>query len=619
VAGPEQDSGAITSATGGSARSEAAAIDPRRWKPHPALAFTVASLTIIGPFLAAFVAVELSTRVLPRPATMGSFLLWLAVLCVISTAALRIVDRYARRLLPLSTMLRLTLAFPDRAPSRFALALRNGSGRALKRAVAAENVADEYGTPQEAAERVLGLLAAMNRHDRITRGHSERVRAYADLLGRQLQLDEADLNKLHWAALLHDVGKLDVAADILTKKGKLTDAEWEIMREHPAHSNRWLRPLVPWLGEWALAATEHHERYDGDGYPNRVSGEKISLAGRIVAVADAFDVMTSARSYKKPLPAEQARVELTDNAGTQFDPHIVRAFLEISLDDLYRVMGPVAWLAAVPALLRSTLAGLVAPMQSIAGATGIIAVSLIPALAAPIQADAAAPANGSALDGGHMSASGKLKAPGAQAARTATAARTSKSPTSSTPKTSATGAPSAPTTTKPNAGAANGSPSIAPATSSGNAGSGGKPGAKKGGGGDSEPVKSGPGSSSTTTTTKPNPPPPTTTTTTLPPKHPPVAVDDTKTVTFLVWTSINVLANDSDVDGNLNPTSLKVVARSEALQRVDGVNRSVIRFENNAFSFRLQKLIDGPKWFDYRVCDTTGLCDTARVTVTVLP
>src|SRR5262249_18705116 len=219
----------------------------------------------------------------------------------------------------------------------------------------------------------------------------ERVRAYADLLGRQLELDEASLTKLHWAALLHDVGKLDVSPDILTKKGKLTDAEWDVMREHPAQSNRWLRPLVPWLGEWALAATEHHERYDGGGYPNGVAGEEILLAGRIVAVADAFDVVTAAGSVKKPLPRGQARRGLTDNAGTQFDPQVVRAFLQVSLDDLYRVMGPVAWLAAVPALFRSTLAGLVAPMQSIAGATGIIALSLIPALAAPLQAADAAP------------------------------------------------------------------------------------------------------------------------------------------------------------------------------------------------------------------------------------
>jgi hypothetical protein len=85
------------------------------------------------------------------------------------------------------------------------------------------------------------------------------------------------------------------------------------------------------------------------------------------------------------------------------------------------------------------------------------------------------------------------------------------------------------------------------------------------------------------------------------------------------WLNINVLGNDTDLDGNLNPGSLKVVARSDALTRTNGTNRAVIRVVNGVFSFRLQVLVGGPKWFDYRVCDTSGLCDTARVTVTLLP
>src|SRR5262249_14858284 len=152
----------------------------------------------------------------------------------------------------------------------------------------------------------------------------ERVRAYSDLIGQQLGLDAESANKLHWAALLHDVGKLDVPAEILNKKGRLNQEEWAIIRTHPASSDRWLRRLHAWLGAWALAATQHHERYDGDGYPLGLRGDEISLAGRIVAVADAFDVMTAARSYKKPFPAAQARTELANNAGTQFDPMIVR-------------------------------------------------------------------------------------------------------------------------------------------------------------------------------------------------------------------------------------------------------------------------------------------------------
>ena len=114
----------------------------------------------------------------------------------------------------------------------------------------------------------------MRSHDRLTRGHCERVRAYADLIGEELGLDADSKNKLHWAALLHDVGKLDVPAEILNKTEKLTPDEWQIIRGHPAASVRWIEPLRPWLGDWVLAASEHHERYDGDGYPLRLRGER---------------------------------------------------------------------------------------------------------------------------------------------------------------------------------------------------------------------------------------------------------------------------------------------------------------------------------------------------------
>ncbi len=118
---------------------------------------------------------------------------------------------------------------------------------------------------------------------------------------------------------------------VLNKDGRPTDEEWEIIRRHPAAATPRLQALTPWLGEWAGAATDHHERYDGKGYPRGLAGQQISRAGRIVAVADAYDVMTAPRSYKPSLPAEQARVERATNSGTQFDPDVVRAFLAVSL------------------------------------------------------------------------------------------------------------------------------------------------------------------------------------------------------------------------------------------------------------------------------------------------
>ena len=161
----------------------------------------------------------------------------------------------------------------------------------------------------------MALAGALNAHDRMTRGHTERVRAYTLMIGEELHLPKADLDRLHWAGLVHDIGKLEVPPSILNKPGRPDEDEWEILKQHPAAAVRLLEPLRPWLGEWADAASQHHERWDGKGYPFGLAGEQISLSGRIVAVADAFDVMTSVRSYKKAMTPEAARAELLRCAG----------------------------------------------------------------------------------------------------------------------------------------------------------------------------------------------------------------------------------------------------------------------------------------------------------------
>lgn len=269
------------------------------------------------------------------------------------------------------------------------------------------NTEAEFSTSEHAAALVVGLISAVSKHDRLTRGHSERVRAYSDLIGEELGLDAESRSKLHWAALLHDVGKLAVPAAILNKTERLTDDEWKIIRDHPAASEPWIAPVRDWLGDWARAASEHHERYDGDGYPDGLSGDAISLAGRIVSVADAFDVMTAARSYKKPYPAAQARVELANNAGTQFDPRVVRAFLAISLRKLRLVMGPLAWLSGLSGLFSvgSIASGTAAAVTAAAVAATALAG---PAVASPVKhgtrstvsSGAHASAGGGSTDGG---------------------------------------------------------------------------------------------------------------------------------------------------------------------------------------------------------------------------
>jgi hypothetical protein len=558
-----------TSATGGSARSQADAIDARRWRPRRGLSFAVSALTFLVPFACATLVVQFVTRMFGRPTTFLPFVVWLALLLVVATLTLRIVDRYARRLLPLATMLRLSLVFPDRAPSRFAIALKSGTGRALERAVEGAEAEAQFGTPQETAEAVVALIGRVGRHDRLTRGHCERVRAYADLIGQELGLAGEDAAKLHWSALLHDVGKLDVDPAILNKKGRLTPEEWEHVKLHPARSDRWLAGLTPWLGEWALAASQHHERFDGQGYPYGLKGTNISLAGRIVAVADAFDVMTAARSYKKPFPAAQARVELTDNAGTQFDPAVVRAFLEISVGELKKVMGPVAWLAAIPELLRATVTGALEPARTAVVAASIAAAGLVPAVAAPVRlvspsSDVASGvANGLADSDGDGTPDARDVAPHSAEISTPVAPEPVTAPPGTT--TTARAAPATKT-------AASTPPGQTPAAT-------------------------------------PGPPPPTTTTT-RPPA--PIARNDSQAAVVVgQWVFIDVLANDTVA--NKFQATLSVVGQSAPgleiePKRPSGKDRNQIRF-------RSQTLYIGQTWFNYQVCDIAHQCATARVTV----
>ena len=114
--------------------------------------------------------------------------------------------------------------------------------------------------------------------------------AVTELIADELHLDTDQRDRLRWSALLHDIGKLAVHPDTLNKSGALSDEEWEEIRRHPLEGARITAPLAEWLGEWASTIAEHHERYDGRGYPHESDGQDISLGGRIVAVADAYDV-----------------------------------------------------------------------------------------------------------------------------------------------------------------------------------------------------------------------------------------------------------------------------------------------------------------------------------------
>lgn len=314
------------------------------WRPRPALARALRVALAALPVAVAVVAGLVAVRFLPPERVGLDPWLWLAVEVTACAMLLLVVGRVTRRLLPLATLLRLTLVLPDRVPNRAAAVRRTYSPERLRARL--EQASGDG--PEPDVTLLLELVTALGRHDRATFRHSERVQGYSALIGRELGLSAGDVARLGWAALLHDVGKLTVPADVLNKPARPDPAEWAQISGHAAAGGELAAPLARWLGPWAAAIDEHHERWDGAGYPRGLAGEQISLGARIVSVADAYDVITSARAYKSALPADAARAELARCAGEQFDPAVVRAFLAVGLGELRRVAGPFALVGVLP-------------------------------------------------------------------------------------------------------------------------------------------------------------------------------------------------------------------------------------------------------------------------------
>lgn len=176
------------------------------------------------------------------------------------------------------------------------------------------------------------LTAALETRDQETHGHSERVVTYSLRLGREYGLDSKQMKSLEFGSLLHDIGKIGVPDLILRKPAKLTEEEWVLMKEHPLHGQQILRG-IEFLEGAARVVAQHHEKWDGSGYPLGLRGEEIDLCARIFSVADAFDAMTSDRVYRKGKPYDAAAKELDDWAGKQFDPQVVDAFHRVPKSD----------------------------------------------------------------------------------------------------------------------------------------------------------------------------------------------------------------------------------------------------------------------------------------------
>jgi len=196
---------------------------------------------------------------------------------------------------------------------------------------------ENYRLYQDLQELFLGSLRALtssvDAKDPYTCGHSERVSLIARYLAEQLKLDEENVNGIYLAGLLHDVGKIGIDEAVLSKPGRLSDNEFDQIKKHPRIGAEILRPIRQ-MEQVTQAVLSHHERYDGFGYPEGLSGNHIPLAGRIIMLADSFDAMISNRTYRGALPVGAALAEIRRFSGTQFDPELSDVFLGSDISSL---------------------------------------------------------------------------------------------------------------------------------------------------------------------------------------------------------------------------------------------------------------------------------------------
>ena len=177
------------------------------------------------------------------------------------------------------------------------------------------------------------LAGAIDAKAAYTNGHSERVATYAREIARRAGKSESVQENIYLIGLLHDVGKIGIPDTILNKPGKLTDEEYAVIKTHPLQGDKILRNISE-FPELAIGARWHHERYDGYGYPDGIAGEQIPEEARIIAVADAYDAMTSSRSYRDPLSQERVRSEIVNGRWSQFDPVFADVMLQMIDEDV---------------------------------------------------------------------------------------------------------------------------------------------------------------------------------------------------------------------------------------------------------------------------------------------
>jgi putative nucleotidyltransferase with HDIG domain len=209
-------------------------------------------------------------------------------------------------------------------------------GFAQATAVALQKLVLRENHERNLVDTITAFVNAIESKDPYLKGHSARVALYATEIARTMGLDEETVQVVSRGAMLHDLGKLSIMDTILRKPERLTEDEFTLIKAHPVVGERILKPLR-FLAREACAVRHHHERFDGSGYPDGLSGEDIPLAARIVTVADVFDAVTSNRPYRTALSVEAARQEIVRGRGVHFDPQVTDAFLKIRVERLVEI------------------------------------------------------------------------------------------------------------------------------------------------------------------------------------------------------------------------------------------------------------------------------------------
>ena len=210
----------------------------------------------------------------------------------------------------------------DTDKMRMISAIADQAANALQRANMHEQMENTF------LETVLALANAMDARDSYTNNHSQRLSTMAEIMCREVNVSEDEVWAVHWAGMLHDIGKIGVPDQILRKNGPLSAEDWIKMRQHPDIGARIVAPVKK-LGNVAPLIRAHHERFDGNGYPEKLKGKNIPLGARILSIADAYTAMTDERVYHRPLSQEEAIKELRDKKETQFDPELVEVFISL--------------------------------------------------------------------------------------------------------------------------------------------------------------------------------------------------------------------------------------------------------------------------------------------------